>query len=98
MGNDRALIAALVAAGKQGGERLWELPLVRDYRPDLESDVADLANVAAGGTAARSTPDSSWKSSSAGLPWAHLDMRASGSRTATFRTRRGAASASASVC
>jgi leucyl aminopeptidase len=74
MGNDRALIAALVAAGKQGGERLWELPLVRDYRPDLESDVADLANVAAGGYGGAIHAGLFLEEFVGGLPWAHMDI------------------------
>jgi leucyl aminopeptidase len=74
MGNDRALIQALIAAGKQGGERLWELPLVRDYRPDLESTVADLANVAAGGYGGAIHAGLFLEEFVGGVPWAHLDI------------------------
>jgi leucyl aminopeptidase len=74
MGNDRALIAALTAAGKQGGERCWELPLVRDYRVDLDSDVADLANVAAGGYGGAIHAGLFLEEFVGGLPWAHLDI------------------------
>lgn len=74
MGNDGALVAALIAAGAQGGERLWELPLVRDYRPDLESAVADLANVAAGGYGGAIHAGLFLEEFVAGKPWAHLDI------------------------
>ncbi len=74
MGNDRALVAALVAAGKQGGERCWELPLVRDYRVDLDSDVADLANVAQGGYGGAIHAGLFLQEFVAGIPWAHLDI------------------------
>ncbi len=74
MGNDRGLIQALIAAGKQGGERLWELPLVRDYRPDLESDVADLANVAAGGYGGAIHAGLFLEEFVGAVPWAHLDI------------------------
>jgi leucyl aminopeptidase len=74
MGNDAKLIAALVAAGKQGGERLWELPLVRDYKTDLESDVADLANVANVGHGGAIHAGLFLQEFVAGLPWAHLDI------------------------
>jgi leucyl aminopeptidase len=74
MGNDRGLIAALVAAGKQGGERLWELPLVRDYREDLESAVADLANVAAGGHGGAIHAGLFLQEFVGGVAWAHLDI------------------------
>jgi leucyl aminopeptidase len=43
---DDRLAAALEKAGAASGERLWRMPLVADYVPGLESDVADLANVA----------------------------------------------------
>jgi leucyl aminopeptidase len=74
MGNDRALVAALTAAGKQGGERCWELPLVRDYRVDLDSDVADLANVAQGGYGGAIHAGLFLEEFVGGLPWAHLDI------------------------
>lgn len=74
MGNDRALVAALIAAGKQGGERLWELPLVRAYREDLESAVADLANVASGGHGGAIHAGLFLEEFVAGIPWAHMDI------------------------
>jgi len=42
---DERLAAALAAAGEAGGDRIWRLPLVEDYRPALDSPVADLAHV-----------------------------------------------------
>jgi len=74
MGNDRALIAALVAAGNQGGERLWELPLVRAYRADMESHVADLANVAADGHGGAIHAGLFLEEFVGRVPWAHLDI------------------------
>jgi leucyl aminopeptidase len=74
MGNDAALVTALVAAGKQGGERLWELPLVRAYRADLESPVADLANVAAEGHGGAIHAGLFLEEFVGGRPWAHMDV------------------------
>ena len=74
MGNDHGSIAALIAAGKQGGERLWELPLVRDYLVDLESDVADLANVAAAGYGGAIHAGLFLQEFVGGVPWAHMDI------------------------
>jgi len=45
MGNDQPLVDALVAAGRASGETVWQLPLVREYRDDLKSSIADLKNV-----------------------------------------------------
>ena len=42
---DEDLAAGLIAAGQASGERLWRMPLVEDYRPALDSAVADLANI-----------------------------------------------------
>ena len=44
---DDEMAAKLLAAGDTGGDRLWRMPLIKDYRTALDSPVADLANVAA---------------------------------------------------
>ncbi|MBX6383635.1 MAG: leucyl aminopeptidase [Microbispora sp.] len=73
---DESLAAALIDAGEAGGERLWRMPLVEDYRTMLDSDVADLANVdkeksgAAGSIAAALF----LREFTGGRPWAHLDI------------------------
>jgi leucyl aminopeptidase len=41
-----ALRSALAAAGDVGGDRLWPMPIVEDYRDALESPIADLRNIA----------------------------------------------------
>lgn len=43
---DEPLARALIDAGEHGGDRLWRMPLVDDYRDALESGVADLAHIA----------------------------------------------------
>src|SRR5207247_819008 len=45
MGNDERLVAKLIEAGRAASEPLWQLPLVREYREDLKSPIADLKNV-----------------------------------------------------
>jgi leucyl aminopeptidase len=67
----------LVEAGRRGGERLWPMPLVEEYRDSLESPVADLRNIG--------DPDKHYSGGSivaalflrefaGGVPWAHLDI------------------------
>ncbi|HYN66232.1 MAG TPA: M17 family metallopeptidase, partial [Ornithinibacter sp.] len=77
---DERLAARLVAAAAASGERVWRLPLVEDYRPALDSSVADLANIAV-----RPAPGAG--AVLAGLflrefvgqvPWAHLDIAGTG--------------------
>jgi leucyl aminopeptidase len=43
--NDDALANALLGAADEAGERFWRMPLVDDYRPDLDSPVADMKNI-----------------------------------------------------
>jgi leucyl aminopeptidase len=71
--SDRALAAALLAAGSAAGEPGWELPLRREYARLLSSDVADSANCPA------DVPDSGQLAATylrpftAGVPWVHVD-------------------------
>ena len=48
VGNERASEAGdidlAIAAGAVAGERLWQMPLARDYRHQIESHVADVKN------------------------------------------------------
>ncbi len=45
MGNDQKMIDLLIASGAQYAEPLWQLPLIEELRPKLDSDVADLKNI-----------------------------------------------------
>jgi leucyl aminopeptidase len=73
MGTDAALVQALIAAGRECGENLWELPLVDEYRADIHSSVADLKNVGEGG--AGTIIGGLFLREFAGqLPWAHIDF------------------------
>jgi leucyl aminopeptidase len=49
MGNDDALLTALQAAGTAAGEPMWPMPMPPEIRKGLDSQVADLLNVPAGG-------------------------------------------------
>ena len=61
------------ASGDRVGERVWPLPLYDDYRKQLKSDTADLANV--GGRPAGACTAASFLASFVGdLPWAHVDI------------------------
>ncbi len=45
MGNDRAVVAELLAAGTEAGDPGWEIPLWGPYRHLIDSPVADVKNV-----------------------------------------------------
>ena len=42
---EQDLAHSLLEASRDCGERVWRLPLVEDYRPSLDSEVADLAHI-----------------------------------------------------
>jgi len=45
MGNDKELINDLIKSGEETNELLWELPLHKEYKENLKSEVADLRNI-----------------------------------------------------
>ena len=71
--NDQALAERLLAAAGTAGERLWQLPLIDEYREGLKSDVADINNVGPRGGGAI-TAGLFLKEFTNGMPWAHLDI------------------------
>jgi leucyl aminopeptidase len=77
---DDRLASALLAAGAASGDRLWRMPLVDDYRPALDSPVADLAHVprdrkVQGGAI---TAALFLREFAGARPWAHLDIAGPG--------------------
>lgn len=73
MGNDPQLIGYLREAGEKTGERLWELPLYKEYGMQIRSDVADLEN--SGGRAASSITAGIFLQEFVGdTKWAHIDI------------------------
>lgn len=74
MGSDAGLVERLVAAGNAAGEPCCELPLHPGYRKHLDSDVADLKNVASGPAASAIMAGLFLGEFAAGSPWAHLDI------------------------
>jgi leucyl aminopeptidase len=71
--NDRALANRLLAAAETAGERVWQLPLLDEYREHLKSDVADLNNVGPRGGGAINA-GLFLKEFAGNKPWAHLDI------------------------
>jgi leucyl aminopeptidase len=71
--NDQALANRLLAAAERAGERVWQLPLIDEYREHLKSDVADLNNVGPRGGGAINA-GLFLKEFAGDKPWAHLDI------------------------
>ena len=75
LGNDDGWAEQVAGAATTAGERLWALPMPADYRPRLESDVADLRNIPkgkGGGTITAALFLAEFVADD--IPWAHLDI------------------------
>ena len=71
--NDQRLAGALLDAGEESLDRVWQLPLWDDYQEQLKSNFADLANI--GGRPAGSVTAACFLSRFAEkFTWAHLDI------------------------
>ncbi len=73
LSNNRKLATALTRAGETSRDRVWELPLWEDYRKQLRSPFADVANI--GGRSAGTITAACFLSYfTEDLCWAHLDI------------------------
>jgi leucyl aminopeptidase len=71
--NDDRLAEDVAAAAARVDEPVWRMPLERKYRSQLDSDIADIANL--GGKYAGATTAALFLSHFVGdTPWAHIDI------------------------
>lgn len=75
--NDEILAEIILELGERTGERMWRLPMDKEYKEQLKSDWADLKNT--GGRAAGAITGAWFIRSFAekGARWAHLDIAGS---------------------
>jgi leucyl aminopeptidase len=73
MTNDDSLAAEVIEAGKQAGEKLWQLPMYEEYEEQIKSNVADVKNTG-GRLAGAQTAAKLLAMFAEDTPWAHLDM------------------------
>jgi leucyl aminopeptidase len=73
IGNHAHMVQQVEAAAEATGESVWELPLERRYRGELNSEVADIKNLG-GPNAGAITAALFLEEFVAGLPWAHIDI------------------------
>jgi leucyl aminopeptidase len=74
MGNDAKLMERVKKATEAEGERVWELPLVKEYKDDIKSAVADIKNIGAPGKAGTITAGLFLQEFVGDTPWVHLDI------------------------
>jgi len=73
LGTDQSWIDQVLAAGKKAGEKIWQLPLDKDYREQIKSEIADIKNV--GGRKAGTITGAYFiREFVEDTPWAHLDI------------------------
>jgi leucyl aminopeptidase len=90
-GNDRSLVQQLEVAGEVADEPVWELPLHRPYRKQLESSIADMTNM--GGPNAGSITAALFLAEFVeGTPWAHVDIAGTAQQPAVRTWRNKGAS------
>jgi leucyl aminopeptidase len=73
IGNNQALVEQVIGASQRTDERVWQLPLERGYRSQLNSEIADLKNMG-GENAGAITAALFLEEFVDGRPWAHLDI------------------------
>lgn len=76
VGSDQKLIDRLRRAAELAGERMWQLPMVEEYRKGYTSGIADLNNNGKG-KAQTILGGIFLKEFVGDVPWAHLDIAAS---------------------
>jgi len=71
--NHQPLADQILGAARECGEKMWQLPLVKEYREDIKSSVADMKNVAGpqGGAIIAALILQEFVDE---IPWAHLDI------------------------
>ena len=69
-----SLLEQLGRASEEAGEKLWRLPLAKEYRDQLECDIADLKNIGSGGPGAILAALFLKEFAPKDAAWAHIDI------------------------
>jgi leucyl aminopeptidase len=74
MGNDEKLMEKIRKAGEKSGERVWQLPLWKDYSEKIKSDIADVKNISTTPGDAGAITAAAFLKKFVNYPWAHIDI------------------------
>jgi len=74
MTNNPKLLEQVKKATETEGERIWELPLVKEYKEDIKSKVADIKNIGSAGKAGSIIGGLFLEEFVGETPWVHLDI------------------------
>ncbi len=72
--NDDDLSSQLIDSGNETGDRVWRLPIGKEYDDMINSDIADMKNVGSGRGAGSITAAQFLKRFIGDTKWAHLDI------------------------
>ncbi len=72
--NDESLAKELEKAAEESGERVWRLPLWKEYFEDIKSEVADIKNLGVVGAAGAQAGAAFLAKFAEEAKWAHLDI------------------------
>jgi leucyl aminopeptidase len=74
-GSDAKLLSRIKKAAEATGERVWELPLYKEFFDDMKSEVADIRNISTKSSGGGASKGAAFLATFAeGYPWAHLDI------------------------
>jgi len=85
LGNDRAFVDEVIRAGGLSGEKLWQLPLYKEYEEYLKSDIADIKNASDLGKAGTASGATFVKKFVEDTPWVHVDIAGTADLDRSFR-------------
>jgi leucyl aminopeptidase len=74
MSTDESLVDEIESAARVAGEQVWQLPLPKRYRKQLDSTVADMKNIGTRYGGALTAGLFLKEFVAGGVPWAHVDI------------------------
>ena len=92
MGNDEKLMNLIKSSSEYTGERVWELPLWKEYSKDIKSNIADIKNLGRGRLAGTISAGVFLKEFVGDTPWVHMDIAGTawGPKEPAYMPRNGA--------
>ena len=74
MTTDDGMAEKIMQAGERSGDRAWRLPLWKEYKDAMKSDIADVKNISKGRDSGAITAGIFLQHFVQKTPWAHLDI------------------------
>ncbi len=92
MGNDDKLMSEVKSSADNSTEKVWELPLWKEYSKDIESKIADIKNLGKAPMAGTIAAGVFLKEFVGDTPWVHMDIAATawGPTEPAYQPKNGA--------